>query len=81
MGINSYIFVNCVEIYKFKAKCSQLHVVPLRLDTVSKDFSIDNVKKTGLYGYIYDFSVDYHSINVADILDIRKYLLIKHDIK
>ena len=28
-----------------------------------------------LYGYIYDFSVEYKSIDVDDILDVRKYLM------
>ena len=37
-------------------------------------------KKTGLYGYVYDFSVDYNGIN-ADILDILKYLMKKCDTK
>ena len=32
-------------------------------------------------GYVYDFSVDYNAIAVTDILDIRKYLMKKHDIK
>ena len=32
------------------------------------------MKKTGLYGYGYDFSVNYNSIDVPDILDIHKNL-------
>ena len=43
-------------------------------------FSEDNTKKTGLNGYIYDFSVDYNAIAVADILDIHKYLMKKNEI-
>ena len=39
------------------------------------------MKKTGLYGYVYDFSVDYYRIDVADILDIHKYLMKKEVIK
>ena len=39
------------------------------------------MKKTGLNGYIYDFSVYYDAIAVDDILDINKYLTKKHDIK
>ena len=31
-------------------------------------------KKTGLKGYVYDFSTDYSAIDVDDIKDIRKYL-------
>ena len=34
-------------------------------------------KKTGFNGYIYEFSVDYDSITVDDILDIHKYLMKK----
>ena len=30
------------------------------------------MKKTGYYGYLYDFSVDYDVIEVNDILDIYK---------
>ena len=45
---------------------------------VSKYFSVDNMKKTGLYGLVYDFSADCHSINVDDILDIHKYLMKIH---
>ena len=47
---------------------------------ISEDFSIDNMIKTGLYGYIYDFSVDYRDIEVDDILDIHKYLMEKNNI-
>ena len=36
------------------------------------------MKKAGLNGYVYDFSVDYDAIAVDDILDIRKYLMKKN---
>ena len=38
------------------------------------------MKKTGLNGYIYDFSVDYDAIAIDDILDIPKYLTKKNNI-
>ena len=79
--MNSYIFVNGVEIYKFKAKDSEINEDPLSLGQISKDFSVDNIKKTGLYGYVYGFSVDYDSIDIADISDTHKYLTKKRDIK
>ena len=66
-GANSYLFVNGTEIYKFKAKDSEIVAIPLRLGNISKDFSVDNMKKTGLNGYVYDFSVDYNTIAVDDI--------------
>ena len=52
---------------------------PLCLGNISKDFSVDNMKKTGLNGYVYGFSVDY-VIAVDDILDIHKYLIEKNGI-
>ena len=45
---------------------------------ISKDFSVDNIKKTGLYRYVYDFSVDYDTIAVDDLLDIHTYLMKKY---
>ena len=80
-GANSYLFVNGTEIYKFKTKDSEIVVTPLCLGNISKDFSVDNMKKTGLNGYVYDFSVDYDAIGVDDILDIHKYLMEKNNIK
>ena len=35
------------------------------------------MKRTGLYGYVYDFSVDYDAIDIDDIVDIHKYLMKK----
>ena len=48
---------------------------------ISKDFSVDNMKKNGLNGYLYNFRFNYDAITVADILDIPKYLMKKYDIK
>ena len=44
------------------------------------DFSVDNIKKTGLNGYVCDFSVDYNAIAVGDILDVHKYLIKKNGV-
>ena len=79
-GANSYLFVNGKEIYKFKAKDSEIVATPLCLGNISKDWSVDNMKKTGFNGYVYDFSVDYDAIAVDDILDIHKYLMKKNNI-
>ena len=75
---NSYSFVNSTEIYKFKAKDSEVVTTSLCLGNISKDLFVDNMKKTGLNGYVYNFSVDYDAIAVADILDIYKYLMKKN---
>ena len=45
-----------------------------------KGWSVDNMKKTGLKDYVYNFGVDYDAIEVADILDIHKYLMKKNEI-
>ena len=39
------------------------------------------MKKTGLNGYVNDFSIDYDAIEVDDILDIHKYLMEKNNTK
>ena len=39
------IFVNGRKIYKFKAKCSEIVATPLCLGNISKDCSVDNIKK------------------------------------
>ena len=76
-GANSYLFVNGTEIYKFKAKDSEIVATPLCLGNISKDWSIDNMKRTGYTGYVYDFSVDYDAVTVNDIKNIHKYLMKK----
>ena len=59
---------------------SEINATPSSLGNVSKDVASDNMKNIGLYKYVYDFLVDYDSIDVNDILDIHKYLMKKHDI-
>ena len=79
-GANSYLFVKGTEIYKFKAKDSEIVASPFCLGKISKDWSVDNMKKTGFTGYVYDFSVDYSATDVDDIKDIHKYLMKKNNI-
>ena len=79
-GANSYLFVNCTEAVKLKANDSEIVTTPLYLGNISKDWSVDNMKITGLNGYVYDFSFDYDAIAVDDILDIHNYLMKKDDI-
>ena len=61
-------------------KDSEIFVGPVCLGNISKDWLVDNMKKTGFTGYVYDFSVDYYPITVNDIKDIDKYLMKKNDI-
>ena len=64
----------------FKAKDSELDSNILCLGNFSKYFSVSNMKKKGLYGIVYEFSVDYGDISVDNILNIHKYLTKKHNI-
>ena len=77
---NSYLFANGKEIYKFTTKYSEIVATPLCLGNISKDFSVDNMKRTEFNGYVYDFSVDYDATDVDDIKDIHKYLMKKNNI-
>ena len=79
-GDSSYLFVNGKEIIDFKAEDSETVPCPLCLGGLSKYFSPVNTHKTGLSGYIYDFSVDYWAIANYKILDIQTYLLKKNNI-
>ena len=44
-GTNSYLFVNGAEIHKCTAKDSKIVASLLCLGDISKDFSVDNMKK------------------------------------
>ena len=76
-GANSYLFANSTEIIKFKAKDSNIIAIPLCLGNISKDWSVDNMKDTGLNEYVYDFSVDYGDTSIDYIKYIHKYLMKK----
>ena len=54
-GANSYLFVNDTEITKFKVKDSEIVAAPLCVGNISKDWSVDNMKRTGLNDHVYDF--------------------------
>ena len=48
-GANSYLFVNGKEIYKFKTKDLEIVATPLCLGNISKNRTVDNMKKkTGI---------------------------------
>ena len=79
-GANSYLFVNDTKIYKFKAKDSEIVAAPLCLGNISKDWLVDNMKKTGFNGYVCDFIVDYDATDVDNIVDIHNYLMKKNNI-
>ena len=61
-GDDGYLFANGKEIIKFGAKIQSVSG-KLSLGNISADFSQADRKSTGLYGYVYDFSVDYQTIS------------------
>ena len=65
------------KFINLRQKNSKIVATPLRLGNISKDWSTDNMKKPGLNGYVYDFSVDFDSTNIDDIKNIHKYLIKK----
>ena len=75
---NSYLYVNGNQELKFKAKTDQLVKEKLCLGNLSDQWTTSESEKTGLYGKIYDFVVDYEQIvGTTKILDIHRYLITK----
>ena len=54
-GANNYLFVNGIEFVKFRAKDSKIAATPLCLGNISKYRLVDNIKRTGFNGSVYDF--------------------------
>ena len=79
-GLNSYLFVNGSEIIKFNSKDSEIVANTLCLGSISEDFSVANMKKSGFHGSAFAFSTGYKITAVADILDIYNYLMKKNGI-
>ena len=78
---NTYLYVNGNQELKFKAKTDQLVKEKLCLGNLSDQWTTSESGKTGLYGKIYDFVVDYeHVTETTKILDMHRYLITKHSI-
>ena len=63
-----------------KVDDSEIKTFDLCLVNILKDLTVDNIKKNGFYGYIYDFSVTCDNINISHITNIHKYLMNKYNI-
>ena len=61
-GDYSYLFVNVRQELKFKAKTDQLVKEKLCIGNLSDQWTTSESEKTGFYGNIYDFVVDYEEI-------------------
>ena len=77
---NSFLFVNGVNIYQFKAKKPDINLYSC-LGNISKEIKFDKITKTGLNGYVNEISVDCNSADISNIVDIHKYLMKKHNIR
>ena len=79
---NSYLYINGREIFKFKEDNKNAYF-PTRfcLGSISDRFSATECREVSLNGNMYDFSVNYISIDKSSILNIHKYLMTKNNIK
>ena len=74
----SFLFINGVEQYKFKADKNE--IVPIKLDLGSiSDNSVLHYSHT-MNGNIYSFALDYELTTTDKIQKIHKYLMKKHNI-
>ena len=70
---SSYLFVNEKEIIKFKDNNKNVNFpTGFSLGNISDRFSPTESREVSLNGNVYDFSVDYNSIDKSDILNIQK---------
>ena len=67
------------KFINLKRNILKIVATPLCLGNISKDWSVDKMKKAGLNGYVYGFSVDYVAITIDDILGIPNYLMKKNN--
>ena len=79
---NSYLCVNGNKIFKFKAGNKNVNFpTQFCLESVSNGFSNTESREVSLNGNVYDFSVDYNSIDESCRLSIHEYLMTKNNIK
>ena len=76
----SSLFVNGKKHVTFKAKNSEITPYKMCLGNISADDSAENAQKTGLFGNVYDFSVEYGVFSDFEIHDIHAYLMRKNGI-
>ena len=79
---DSYLFINGKQELKFKVKSNPVLIAKrLCIGNLSAQWTISESEKTGLYGNIYDFVVDYKGVkSVKYIYDMHRYLMIKYNI-
>ena len=77
-GATAFLFVNATKIYQFKAKDSEIKKISFVFRKYFKRLiQLITWKKTGLNGYVYEFSFDHVIIDTSNFIDIHKYLIKK----
>ena len=70
------MFVNGKETFKLKPDNKNVNFpTQFCLESISNGFSATESKEVSLNGNVYDFSVDYNSIDKYDIFKIDKYFM------
>ena len=76
------MLVDGKEIFKFKADNENVNfTTQFCLGSISNGFSATDSRQVPLNGNVHDFSVNYNSIDISEILNIHKYLMTKNNIK
>ena len=79
---DNYLFVNGKEIITFKADNKDVNFATrFCLGRILDGFSATEFSEIYLSGNVYDFSVDFNSINKSEILNLQRYLMTKNNIK
>ena len=72
------MFVNATKVYQFKAKNSETKDYALCLGNFSKDYTINNMKRSRIkrtYNFVVVVVVDFNFIDTSNIIDIHKNLV------
>ena len=60
-----FLHANGVKCHQFKSRDSKIKPYSVCLKNISKNLYTNNMKKTGLKRYVYDFSVSYDNMLVV----------------
>ena len=75
------MFFTGKENFRFKTDNKNVNFpTQFCLGSISNGFSNTESREVSLNGNVYDFSVDYSSIDKSDILNIHKYLMTKNNV-
>ena len=76
------MFVNEKENYKFKANNKNVNFLThFCLESITNRFDYDESEEVSFKFDIWDFSVDYDTIDKSELLKIHKYLMVMNNLK